>query len=362
MIQIRPSGSTMWTKCAANPLFSAHSPKQPDSDAAREGTCAAWVAECVLKGDATIAEDLLGKTHENGWFVTPDMVNYVQGYIDLIQSRGGVTTAECFVRLNEFIAGTFDSAVDATAQNGTLHIDDLKYGHKIVEVFENTQVIIYGEAEARRLEANGVVILNVQLGIYQPRAWHPDGYYRTWTMSRAELRMWGQWIENQGALCQVPEPVATPGSQCEYCTGALRCAAAAATLQHAFEIIRSSRHREPSTEELVAELDFLDKMEAVMKGRKTAISTEASARMDKGEHIRGWYKKPRKGNRQFKYSRDVMLALTGIDPEKKTMMTPAEFEREGADVKAVKALTYQPDIPSVLSRFPEAVIRKAFGT
>lgn len=365
MIPLRPSASSIWTRCAAAPLFTQNAPPQPESDAAREGTCAAWVAESVLTGGKLLdrAALMIGTSHENGWQVTPDMAHHVQGYVDLVRLRGGEVTAERFVRLNEFIAGTLDSSVDATAENGRLFVDDLKYGHKVVEVFENPQVIIYGEAEARRLEALGVVINDVQLGIYQPRAWHPEGYYRRWILTRAELASWAAWIVERGTLCQAPVPVAEPGDQCRYCDAVSVCAAAAMTLQRGFEIVRDSRYRVPTGDEMSAELDFLDLLSSVLQGRANALRAEAEARIRKGEFVRNWYMRPRKGNRVFKVHPVVVHALTGVDPRNtEATVTPAELERRGANVDIVASLTFQPDIPPQLAKLSEKAVRKAFAT
>ena len=47
-IETRPSAAHRWTKCSAAPLFASRAGPQPTSDPAREGTCAAWVAELLL--------------------------------------------------------------------------------------------------------------------------------------------------------------------------------------------------------------------------------------------------------------------------------------------------------------------------
>src|SRR5690606_24506915 len=79
---LRPSASSIWTKCAANPRISEHAKTvAQDSDAAREGTCAAWVAECVLNGSFATADDMIGMTHPNQWLVTDEMAYFVGEYV-----------------------------------------------------------------------------------------------------------------------------------------------------------------------------------------------------------------------------------------------------------------------------------------
>ena len=82
---LRPSAAHRWWRCSAS-ISATRLPDalpEEDQDAAREGTCAAWVAECVINGDASSAADMLGRSHENGWEVDDDMVRHVQEYMFL---------------------------------------------------------------------------------------------------------------------------------------------------------------------------------------------------------------------------------------------------------------------------------------
>ena len=87
-IETRPSAAHRWTKCSAAPLFASRAGPQPTSDAAREGTCAAWVAELMLT-DQPVE---VGMMHENGWEVDPDMIGHMQEYADICRA-GSTKTA-----------------------------------------------------------------------------------------------------------------------------------------------------------------------------------------------------------------------------------------------------------------------------
>ena len=123
---LRPSSAHLWINCAGYPRLSATLPPEAPSDPAREGTCAAWVAEMVLTGQAATPTALIGQAHENGWVVDRAMANHIHGYIDVLRSHGGTVYAEQRVVLNALVQGTPDAA--AVCDNGTLHVDDLKYG------------------------------------------------------------------------------------------------------------------------------------------------------------------------------------------------------------------------------------------
>ncbi|QIG73315.1 CRISPR/Cas system-associated protein [Rhizobium phage RHph_Y5A] len=349
MYNLRPSASGIWTKCAANPRISANVKREPvTSDAAREGTCAAWVAECVLKGKFAACVDMVDQVHENGWVVDSEMAYHIQGYVDMVRSRGGVINAEMFVRLSETIAGTYDSSV-VVYDSATLFGDDLKYGFGIVDVYECTQLIIYLYGEYLRL-GRPAHIQRVTLGIYQPRAYHPEGIHRTWTISIQELYERALAIVQAGDKCQDPEAVATPGAHCTYCKGATECASSAWTLYKGFEVIERCEQGAMSAEELANEANFLKLMETMLKGRKAAVDAELEARLSADEYVRGWGLEDRTGNRKFTVDPVTVHLLTGVNPFKQEVMSPAELEKAGANKAIVKTITRVPKIGTKLKQ------------
>jgi hypothetical protein len=361
MITLRPSGSYIWSNCAANPLFSSNAPAQEDSDASREGTAAAWVAECVLKGDAHSAEDLIDRNHKNGWLITAEICHYVQKYVDFLRSRGGDISAEQAVHICEYIEGTLDASC-VSAVSEVMYVDDLKYGYDTVEVFENTQLILYAGGEYLRL-GRPAHIKRVQMGIYQPRAFHHEGIYRHYSLSVDELMSELQRLINKGLECQAPNPVATPGLHCGYCPGAIGCEALAHSIYRlGFFVSKSSHFRELTDEEMSAELDAIHVMKRLLKARETALLPDAESRLKKGNRfIRGYFMKPRQGNRVFDKSPELIKAVTGFDPTDKQMVTPAELERRGAHPDAVAVVSKRPHLSSKLDRLPENHFRKNFG-
>lgn len=353
---LRPSQAHRWSRCAASVPFEAAIMPEPDSDAAREGTAAAWVADCVLKGDAGSAEDMLGREHKNGWLVTPDMVQHVQGYIDFIRSLGGMTTTETFVRINEFIAGTLDAST-AISSIGSLFVTDLKYGFRIVDVFENVQLILYGFGECIRLN---IIPLKIILGIYQPRAFHPDGIYRTFELTYPQLYQFATDIIAAGYRALQPNPLATPGTQCRDCRAINSCVAVTHSLYAAYQFVADVRQQHLNGVELGKELDFLRRLEPIFKARLAALQSEGEARIRTGEHIPNWGVKPTYGHRKFTVSAEHVKMLTGIDPTAQAMVTPAELERRGANPVTLGLITETPVVGHKLQPFTQRDFDKAF--
>jgi hypothetical protein len=331
--KFRPSQASFWGNCAAFHRFTENIPDGPGTDAAREGTCAAWVAEVMLNG-GTVAE---GDAHANGWIVTDYMLNDVSEYVELVRSLGGSVTAEKFVTASEnpLIAGTMDSSVSVRAAR-TLHTIDLKYGRGVVEHVGNKQTVPYAWGDFITYPPGTFDV--IKLSIYQPRAFHRDGTFRTWTLTPEQLhaeftKLWSMAVEGEK-----PDSLATPGEHCRYCPAATRCVALIDTAHHRAEIIQSRDMREMTAKELANELDFILESEKIIKAHSDAIKAEAEAR-GRTENIPGWGFEQTYGNRVFSESGTTVHLFTGVDPWKPSLVTPAELERRGADKERVKKIT-----------------------
>jgi hypothetical protein len=355
----RPSSAHIWTHCDAYPTMAARVPPAPESDAAREGTCAAWLAEqAMTTGRETT--DFLGATHPNGWVVTREMTNHIAGYVALLRSYGGKVDVERKVALNEIIAGTPDAF--GVLANDELRVDDLKYGMLVVEVWENPQVMIYAGALLRLLYARGVTIRTVRLGIYQPRVYHPFGIHRIWTLYPEELMARVREIEAAGYRTQNPNASARAGAHCRYCEAAAQCAANANQVREVVHTMHHAEMRPMTAKELAAELTFIDAAEAMFKGRRDAVRAEAEARVQKGEAIPGWMIEQGYGQRQWVLDDPLTIEMmTGVDVKAKKMITPAEAERQGADPEIVKMLTRVPRTKASLKPIPPGYVAAKFG-
>lgn len=354
---LRPSQSAIWTKCAAQPRFSAALPEEPESDPAREGTAAAWLAEQALTGVVSSVYDCEGQTHENGWLIENDMCQHISGYVELVNSLGGAVHAERFVRLTNHIAGTLDSC--SVLENGTLYVTDLKYGYDIVEPFENTQLLIYalGMVQQIRLEN----IKRVVLGIYQPRGFHSDGIYRTWTVTTEDIPRYYDYILKSEALALNDASEATPGKHCKYCPARFKCQALTHSVYSMIPVITDARDPEPTSHNLASELEFLDRAKSLIEARYNAVRSEAETRLGRGEHLPGWYMKQRHGNRKTTVDPNVIEAITGVDPYKKVLRSPAELEKAGASKKSVALISKTPVIGRKLEPLPADHYQKMFG-
>jgi hypothetical protein len=118
------------------------------------------------------------------------------------------------------ITGTADLIF---VENDRLTVGDLKYGRGVVEATRNKQLMTYLFGAIQRFGPRP----SYRVVVLQPRAWHPDGPIRSYTVTEAEMDVFAFELEraieeNYGnGQCH-------PGDHCRnYCEAFGSCRAAA---------------------------------------------------------------------------------------------------------------------------------------
>lgn len=370
MSTLAPSRANLWYRCALSAtayrsgadidVFPREA-TEDEADARREGSAAHWVAETVLRGDVPTAAAQVGKQAPNGWTITPDIATRVQGYCDYVRSFGSVTTVEraatVDVQMDDgsvrtIIRGRFDAHTTGGTDE-TLRLFDYKNGWKVVEADQNLPLLCYAAALWRGHEP-------VELHVYQPQPYHPDGKARVWRMSPAE--MWAQRAEliERAANALDPEPIGNPGAHCTDCELAGACYALTQNAYAAHERIRHRALVKMNPDELANELTFLRIADKMVSTRLKAVEGEMAGRMQRGEFFRGWLRAATHGHRVLTVTPETVGIITGLDPYRKVPKTPAELEREGANPDVIAMISMQPVTGLKLQPASEKYFAKLF--
>lgn len=363
MITLYPSSAHRWTNCAGSVQLVQHTDALPrvDTDASREGACASWVAECVINGDATHCDDLVGKTHKNGWFVDEEMAQLVQPYVDIVMSREDYQAEVAIehvvdVETDLWMNGKID-AVSTLPR--TIFIDDLKYGYGIKEPTD-AQLLCYFWLYCMKND-DVFKYENVQLGIFQPRATHPDGHYRTVTYPTKDLWNIAQKMVTD-TIDYMRDNGAKVGTHCKNCNAANICLLLQTSVYDAYEFLTVDHGTHVIQDaEIGRERDFLSTLQTLIDSRLTATTADMSARITANRHIKGWAMQPKTGKRKLTMSRDMTRIFTGVDPVEEKPMTPAALIRAGVSKDVVDAISTTPTIGRQLTRLKEGDIAKMFG-
>lgn len=363
MITLRASSAPRWVPCSYSTVTLPNQHPDEDIDAAREGTCAAWVAECAINDDVN-PFDLIGETHENGWVVDADMARHANGYVKTLSKRAQLTAEhyrEVQVTPGLKIAGTLDAQSFERRDDDTwwLCIDDLKYGFDIVEP-TSWQLVTYMMLAFQTGDIQGWMN-GVSLGIYQPRALHYRGHYRRvhLTMETAKAQM-THVLKRAQQIAENPM-WASAGFHCAHCPKAHLCETLGHRVYNATRETREAYHIDPTGQQIADELKMLNEAEKLIKIRKTAVKAEVEGRLANGKAVPGWARVPRVGKKQFRFPGEVIEAMTGVSPwEDRKLCTPAELIRRKVPEETVNKLSRVPYVGHTLEEVTSEMIEDQF--
>lgn len=228
---LAPSAASIWGApdgCPAYPRMAAAYPQEEDTPESREGTAAHWYLEEILRGN----ECKVGATAPNGEVVTDEMVECAQALIaDVASWRhecAGMFGVETRVHMPSVHPtenwGTTDVwGIDLTAKR--IRIRDYKYGHRYVDAFENLQGIDYAIGVARMWGAMITPEWTIEIGIFQPRCYHPEGPRKIWRCSGARFLELAAGLAARAALCMDPDAPMHTGEHCRDCSARYDCPA-----------------------------------------------------------------------------------------------------------------------------------------
>lgn len=189
--------------------------------------------------------------------------------------------------------GTPDYRAWSRLNNGSLclHVWDFKFGHGIVEAFENWQLIDYtagllGEAHIDGYQEQQTV---VDMVVIQPRAYHRDGPVRRWRVVASDLRAHFNKLAFAAEAALSANPKATPTPEgCEHCTGRHACEALQRESYAAIDKAKQYGALDLSPHALGLELRTLKRAQALLEARVSGLEAQADATIRKGTLVPFW--------------------------------------------------------------------------
>lgn len=331
--EIRASGLSRIMTCLA-PLAFEGLHEQEDIAAAKEGTAAGeYLAHLLTKPNQQAPSHA-----SNGVEFDDEMrfhaVNAANEIIPYAQSQVLCETRIDWVTRSRIVLrGQYDVSY---VRDGKLYIDDLKYGWKHVEVFENWQLLAYaiGEVIRRQMPFEKIV-----LRIIQPRPHHEDGPIRIWELSYEELLAYKEQIEQRFLQIASGNREMVTSTKCKYCLGAAEaCTAFNKTFNASVEYVLKDFKQDSLTEKEIAEqLDLIARVTDVLKIKSDSLNQLSIDRITHGGIIPGYVMEKSYGDRQWKkgISPLVIKTLTGKEIIEQKMLSPAKAERLGVPKELV---------------------------
>lgn len=285
---LAPSAAHRWVVCAYAPTLEAAYPEQEDSPESLEGTAAHWVVEMLLRGTPAA----LGDSAPNGVAVTGEMIEGAEMVRDHIAGKRGRNWQDGLmierpVRIHRIHptenGGTPDYAFWG---DNTLHVTDYKFGHGLVEAFENWQLLDYAVGILGDFYAPDLVI---EMTIIQPRGHHRDGPVRSWRIRAGDIGPYFIRLRDAALRATSPNPTASPDPEaCKHCSGRHACEALQRAAYVAADQGREGAALDLSPEALGLELRVLIRAQALLKARVSGLEAQAEATIRQGARVPFW--------------------------------------------------------------------------
>jgi hypothetical protein len=350
-----PSNAEQWVNCAGSvQLNMLASPKPPDPSAL-EGIVAADVAAEMVTGYTKgqlpgRMSSALMDTVRDGVTITKEMTDaallyakHVGPSMQYARVFGGpnlgIERRVEIPGIHELCFGTPDFWLYNENEN-ILQVIDFKYGHGVVEAFENWQLISYVRGICDELRISPAKTF---LTIVQPRTPHRNGPIRTWTINNPlDLNPYFDSLSTAAALAIGSNPSTATGPWCRRCPSLLVCDTARNISGCALDIIGGLTTTTTNDDSLGFELELLERAEKIVKHRATALRAEVEAKIRSGTRIPNW-KMEGKHSRPFwtiEHEQIVQFGQShGIDLNVDKTMTPKQAISAGVPEALVNAFS-----------------------
>ena len=362
---IRPSSACRRRRCAGSAMMEALHPETTVNPDAEEGTASHEIAARMVYSLARAgvgfprAEDIVGATAENGVVWAQESYDGAKMYAEVVAET--MHADGCFAphieeavdisTIHPDLWGTPDCWLFAES---VLTIDDYKFGHLVVEAYENDQLIEYAAGILDRISTElGIPLgvldqqITVVMRITQPRAYHRLGPVRRWTIKASDLRGYINQLKAIEAEATGPNPstCATPEG-CRDCSARHACE----TLQHAtmssIAYIGKPTPTPLDGHSLGLELNLIAEAKGLIDARWTGLAAQAEGAIRNGDTTPGWALEPGRKHQAWTAPVADVLAtgdLLGIDLRKPVEpVTPKQAIAKGIDEAVISAYSKTP--------------------
>lgn len=186
----------------------------------------------------SVLESLIKSRMASAPEANPEILERMTALADTILAQDGVIHPETQVDFGDQFGfvNLFGTSDVIRITDELLEIADLKYGRGVVEVEGNTQLMMYLSGAVQKFGARSMY----RITIYQPRAFHKDGYIRSVDVTPGQLEDFNLLLGKAIAGNYASKPEFTPGDHCRnYCSAMGSCKAAA---KHSIRLFLENPH------------------------------------------------------------------------------------------------------------------------
>lgn len=321
-------------------------PQTDESDDSAEGTASHEVGRLMiwkaLHGD--IGPELVpGDTAQNGVMIDEEMVEAAEVYAEdvIAEYRRRVVNAGTIYGLEIRVDcpgvhpesfGTPDFWLYDPSES-LLIVWDYKYGHLVVDAYENWQLANYTAGLVTEL-ADRDILNEVEFRISQPRAFRPRNIPARWRVPIGRLEPMFGVLRERAVESMGPNGVCRTGKHCRRCNARHGCGTALTASLTLFEAASAPAPVELSVQALGLQLSVVTRAIDALTGLKTGYEEQVSALIRGGQHVPWWSMESVAGREAWTKPVAEVFALgdlLGINLRKDAPITPNQARKLGVD-------------------------------
>lgn len=365
------SDANQWMAC--NGSFRAQQAYPPldvePSQSRLEGRACHEVAQKLFKNEPF--SDLVGSLSKDGIVITDELFDAAREYFNEVWGFCNTHGRVHDLHVEEVCPvpgyGDWYCIPDAwvyVPEVKVLRVWDAKFGHRIVDPFENWQLLI--EAYAI-IETHHLDIDIIELVIVQPRGFTSEGTVRKWVLTYDELCSYRQRVNETMPRVLDTAPMCTPGPHCLDCSARAHCDTLKQQSYAGVDYVQSLQTHNLSGHALGVELRLLQRAQEMIKMRLSGLEEQALHEIKQGQHVTFYSAKTTYGRKRWKKDVPVeqvifMAELQGVDVRKpQELDTPAQCIKKGIDPSVIEQYAETPVTGVKLEPFDEKAIKRVFG-
>lgn len=364
------SDASMWMAC--NGSFRAQQAYPPldiePSQSRLEGRACHEVAQKLFKNEPF--SDLVGSLSKDGIVITDELFDAAREYFNEVWGYCNTHGRVHDLHVEEVCPvpgyGDWYCIPDAwvyVPEVKVLRVYDAKFGHRIVDPFENWQLLIEACAivETHRLDVDVV-----ELVIVQPRGFTSDGTVRKWVLTYDELCVYRQQVNETMTRVLDTAPLCTPGPHCLDCSARAHCDTLKQQSYAGVDYVQSLQTHNLSGHTLGVELRLLQRAQEMIKMRLSGLEEQALHEIKQGQHVTFYSAKTTYGRKRWKKDVPVdqvimMGDLLGQNLRKpQELDTPVQCAKKGIDPSVIEQYAETPVTGVKLEQVDERSIRSVF--
>lgn len=358
--------ANQWVNCPGSVQICTEFPGFPTDERTQsklEGRASHEVAAMIFAsfqgdGELGISKKIVGTTSADGIVINDEMydcaLEYSNDVLKVANQLGAMRNIQYEHTVPaDFVAHGTYCVIDGSIWHPgtmTLYLWDYKYGHRLVEAFENYQLIIEANAILEQLGVNGHLDqqIKVVMRVVQPRCFSGEGPIREWAVTASELRGYVNLAVTAANEALTDTPRCKTGSWCITCDGRHGCDTLTRAACSAMDYIETARGIGLSGHNLGIALKNMHRAQDLLKAKLSGLEEQAIAEIRSGQHVTGYTAEQGYGRERWRkgtpHDEIIMMAdMLGVDVRKPVELdTPSQARKKGLDESVIAEYSETP--------------------